>query len=59
MTNDMCPKCFGIGWVCENPPNHAWHDEIGCMCGAGMTCECNRLRQEEDVKMLDDHITRH
>jgi hypothetical protein len=28
-----CPICFGIGWVCENHPNRAWHDELGCQCG--------------------------
>ena len=37
-----CPVCFGIGWVCENHPDRAWSDELGCMCGAGMPCECNR-----------------
>src|SRR5216684_6245431 len=35
-----CPVCFGIGWVCENHPDRAWHEELGCMCGAGMPCEC-------------------
>jgi len=24
-----CPVCFGIGWVCENHPDRAWHDELG------------------------------
>lgn len=40
-----CPVCFGIGWVCENHPNRAWHEELGCMCGAGMPCECNRMAE--------------
>ena len=31
-----CPIGFGIGWVCENHPDRAWHEELGCMCGAGM-----------------------
>src|ERR1017187_9558975 len=48
----MCPICFGIGWVCEFHPNRAWHEELGCMCGAGMPCECNRVDQEEDVQLL-------
>ena len=37
-----CPICFGIGWVCENHPKHVWSEELGCQCGAGMPCECNR-----------------
>src|ERR1700737_311758 len=32
-----CPKCFGIVWVFESHPDRAWHHELGCMCGAGMT----------------------
>jgi hypothetical protein len=36
-----CPVCLGLGWVCENHPDRAWSDEFGCMCGAGMPCECN------------------
>jgi hypothetical protein len=55
----MCPICFGIGWVCELHPNRAWHEELGCMCGAGMPCECNRVDQEEDVQLLDEEITKH
>lgn len=42
MTNPNCPVCHGLGWVCENHPHLAWtNDAIGCMCGAGMRCECN------------------
>jgi hypothetical protein len=40
--------CFGIGWVCENHPDHAWHDELGCQCGAGEPCRCNKA-DEPDV----------
>jgi hypothetical protein len=40
-----CPVCFGIGWVCENHPDRAWHEELGCMCGAGMPCECNMAEE--------------
>jgi len=39
--NKNYPICFGIGWVCENHPDRAWHDELGCMCGAGEPCRCN------------------
>jgi hypothetical protein len=31
----------GTGWVCENHPDRAWHDELGCMCNAGQPCRCN------------------
>ena len=39
---------FGIGWVCENHPDRAWHDELGRTYGAGEPCECNRA-DEPDV----------
>lgn len=42
MTNPNCPVCFGIGFVCENHPNRAWSEELGCQCGAGEPCACNR-----------------
>jgi hypothetical protein len=51
-----CPKCLGIGWVCEEHPDKAWHDELGCMCGAGMPCACNRDGDEvpdEDGTVLE------
>jgi hypothetical protein len=56
--DSMCPKCFGLGWVCEVHPDKVWHGELGCMCGAGMPCECNRVRKE-DAEFLDEEITRH
>jgi hypothetical protein len=56
----MCPKCFGLGWVCEVHPDRVWNEELGCMCGAGMPCECNRVNQEEeDALFLDEKIKRH
>ena len=34
--------------MCENHPDKAWHGgQDGCMCGAGMPCECNREGDEE------------
>jgi hypothetical protein len=45
-----CSYCVGIGWVCEKHPHKAWHDELGCMCSAGMPCLCN---QEGDENELD------
>lgn len=59
MIDRMCPNCFGIGWVCENHPNNPWHEKLGCMCGAGMPCKCNRVEQEENVALLDEEITSH
>jgi hypothetical protein len=41
MTNPNCPICFGIGFVCENHPDRAWSEELGCQCGAGDPCACN------------------
>jgi hypothetical protein len=35
MTN-MCPVCFGVGWVCENHPDRAWDKELGCEYEAGV-----------------------
>jgi hypothetical protein len=40
MINPDCPVCFGLGWVCENHPQRAWSEDVGCQCGAGMPCEC-------------------
>jgi hypothetical protein len=51
-----CPIYLGIGWVCENHPDRAWLEELGCMCGAGMPCQCNRVSQVEDVKLLNKEI---
>jgi hypothetical protein len=39
--NKKCPICFGIGWVCENHPDMAFDDELGCTCGEGIPCACN------------------
>ena len=49
-----CPICFGIGWVCENHPKRVWSEELGCQCGAGMPCECNRTDglREPDVSTV-------
>ena len=47
-----CRICFGIGWVCENHPNRAGDDELGCTCGAGEPCKCN-MEGEPGVDELD------
>jgi hypothetical protein len=54
--NPSCPFCKGLGWVCENHPRVAWSDEVGCQCGAGMPCECNRAEGhgEPDVSQVID-----
>jgi hypothetical protein len=36
-----CPICFGIG--CSARTDRAWHDELGCICGAGEPCRCNSV----------------
>ena len=46
--NPNCPICLGIGWVCENHPDRAWDDEMGCTCGAGMPCACNSAEGHEE-----------
>jgi hypothetical protein len=52
--NPDCPYCKGLGWACENHPNMAWSDELGCQCGAGMPCECKRAdgHEEPDFSQL-------
>jgi hypothetical protein len=27
--------------VCENHPDKPWDTDLGCVCGAGMPCNCN------------------
>lgn len=46
--NPDCPKCRGIGWVCENHPEMPWDDAIGCTCGAGTPCPCNSAEGHEE-----------
>jgi hypothetical protein len=52
--NPKCPICFGIGWVCENHPDRAWDDELGCTCGAGQPCSCNQTDgiDEPDISQV-------
>ena len=45
MTDKNCPICFGMRWICENHPDKAWDEKLGCMCGAGISCECNSVDQ--------------
>ena len=28
--------------MCENCPDQPWSEDIGCICGAGMLCQCQR-----------------
>lgn len=40
MTSSDCPRCRGIGWVCENHPDKPWDTSLegGCECAAGAPC---------------------
>jgi hypothetical protein len=40
--------------VCENHPDKPWDAELGCMCGAGMPCSCNKADgiDEPDVSQV-------
>jgi ATP dependent DNA ligase C terminal region len=56
----------GIGWVCENHPNRAWDEKRGCVCGAGVPCQCNQAGEsgidEPDVSEVlieEERIERH
>jgi hypothetical protein len=51
-----CPICFGIGWVCENHPDRAWSDELGCRCGAGMPCKCNRDDPPDTSQVMEETV---
>jgi hypothetical protein len=63
MTNPKCPICFGIGWVCENHPDRAWDEDLGCRCGEGMPCECQGPQDgtdEPDISVvIDEDPIRH
>ncbi len=55
-----CPICSGIGWVCENHPDRAWDQELGCICGAGMPCKCNEVEQPDINQIIEsEEGTRH
>jgi hypothetical protein len=51
--NKNCPICFGIGWVCENHPDVAWDEQLGCQCGAGMPCACDRMDEPDTSHLID------
>ena len=59
MINPNCPICFGIGFVCENHPDRAWSEELGCQCGAGEPCACNRsldagIEEPDASRIIED-----
>jgi hypothetical protein len=57
MIDPDCKVCLGIGWVCENHPNRAWSQKLGCQCGAGMPCECvpaDDLEEPDVSKVIDE-----
>ena len=52
---------FGLGLVCENHPDRAWDRDVGCECGAGMPCECQRasgLEPPDVSKIISNETTR-
>jgi hypothetical protein len=61
MINPDCKICFGIGWVCENHPQRAWTEDLGCQCGAGMpygVCSRDGL-VEPDVRQVLEEDRKH
>jgi hypothetical protein len=44
MIDPNCAVCLGLGWVCENHPKKVRDENLGCQCGAGMPCECQRAK---------------
>lgn len=59
MIDPKCPVCLGLGWVCENHPGLTWDTELGCQCGAGMPCGCQRAEEPDTSKLVAQHGTRH
>jgi hypothetical protein len=58
--NKKCPICFGIGWVCENHPDMAFDDELGCTCGEGIPCACNDSTPPDTSQVIViEEVTRH
>jgi hypothetical protein len=47
-----CPICFGVEWVCENHPDRAWDEKLGCQCGAGMSCRSNGGEEPDTSAVL-------
>jgi len=50
-----CPvRLYRLGL--RNHPDifQAWHEELGCMCGAGMPCKCNSGEEPDVSKVLID-----
>jgi len=49
-----CKICFGVGWVCENHPERAWSQRLGCQCGAAMPCACQGdLETDEEAVIVE------
>ena len=52
MINPYCRICLGMGWVCENHPDKVWDEDLGCQCGAGMPCECQRCLDKPNTSKM-------
>jgi len=55
-----------LGWVCESHPDRAWVEALGCMCSAGMPCECNQPKEPgidppdySELMTNEDEIKKH
>src|SRR3978361_1648054 len=58
--NPKCHRCLGVGWVCENHIDKPWDDDLGCICGAGLPCECNIGEDPETrVVLIEENVTWH
>jgi hypothetical protein len=58
----ICPRCSGLGWVCENHLDRPWAEpgkySNSCDCGAGASCpRCNPLhRDHARPETVDDLV---
>jgi hypothetical protein len=56
-----CTFCFVIGWVCENHPDHAWHDELVVCAARESLADANNGDEPDKSEVLieESDITRH
>jgi hypothetical protein len=55
-----CLICLDLGWVCENHPLRPWCEQLGCTCGDGKPCGCNKVDEPEmRAVLVEDGVTWH